>query len=770
MFGLACLVAACGGGDASVAESAGRRAPTTASQGPALPRATFSASCIFVEGFVERGREGTWIPLEIGDSVEANDSIRTGPDGSCDIQFGGSATMRIQPATLYLINTVALSAEANRIEGSLSIGTVLSKVNKLTGNDAYMIRTESSVAGVRGTDFVVSNDSVNGTTVAVKNGSVAVLPVSPAVYRLLDASATNPAAAAAVRSIVASASIVGANQELTINKAAAELAALVYEDLAQEVALFSTENIMALSALAAPGELGASGASTATAPLSDGIFASSPLIAAGDSIFPSLSPALSAAQARTATGEAQAKAEDPALQRALEALDRISAKAELGLQAQPPQALPARSPFIDTFKRIETMPAASAPLTGAAEPVSLLRTGQEPADAAEQAVAIAPAPPASSPPAATGSRAAAAPAPAAAQAKTSPAPQPTPSPAVAAAKPAPAAKSSFLLAEWDALKGSVSGRVVRVPSNEVFVLSDPKGTISGVSSAGKLLWTVTTENRGAELMSAVPFKGVVYYSGSNEYLAIDSLNGTVLQRVALEGDRSHVLGNRVVPFPDAVVFPTMSGLELLDPDTGAVMKTLPVPGGSTMSPANYEGMAAIVNQKGVFMLIDLASGDIKAQVQTGALQPVALAPQIFGKRACFADRKGLLVMVDLATMTVAWERPLPIAGGVFTDVEMGNEGVFAYGRQTIFGYSLEGAELMKPISQVSAAPLLSQGRLYYGTNDGFLVALNLSPLAERGRVRLGSRLSARPLLADGFLYLGTNTGRLLKLDPSKIGE
>jgi outer membrane protein assembly factor BamB len=77
---------------------------------------------------------------------------------------------------------------------------------------------------------------------------------------------------------------------------------------------------------------------------------------------------------------------------------------------------------------------------------------------------------------------------------------------------------------------------------------------------------------------------------------------------------------------------------------------------------------------------------------------------------------------------------------------------------------------MKPISQVSAAPLLSQGRLYYGTNDGFLVALNLSPLAERGRVRLGSRLSARPLLADGFLYLGTNTGRLLKLDPSKIGE
>jgi len=136
IIGFACLVAACSGGDASVKEPASRGALADASQGLALPRATFSASCIFVEGFVERGREGNWIPLEIGDSVEADDSIRTGPDGSCDIQFGGSATMRIQPATLYLINTVALSAEANRIEGSLARGTVLSKVNKLTGNDA----------------------------------------------------------------------------------------------------------------------------------------------------------------------------------------------------------------------------------------------------------------------------------------------------------------------------------------------------------------------------------------------------------------------------------------------------------------------------------------------------------------------------------------------------------------------------------------------------------------------------------------------------------
>jgi hypothetical protein len=433
VLGLACLVAACGGGDASVAESASRRAPADASQGVALPRATFSASCIFVEGFVERGREGNWIPLEIGDSVEANDSIRTGPDGSCDIQFGGSATMRIQPATLYIVNTVALSAEANRIEGSLAIGTVLSKVNKLTGNDAYMIRTESSVAGVRGTDFVVSNDSVNGTTVAVKSGSVAVLPVSPVVYKLLEASSTNPAAAAAVQSIVASASIVGANQELTIDKAAADLAALVYEDIAQEVALFSSDSLVALSAAATASagdaavsaEPGAGGAASAAPPANQGIFATSPLIAAGDGIFPSPAPALSAAQEKAAAGQTQAQPLDPALQRALEALERISEKAEAGLQAQPARSLPERSPFIDTFKRIDAMPAATAPLPGAAEPVSLLRTGQETTagSSAEQTGAAAMRPPRRSSPASSAAQAASAPAGAPFSARRLPYPQ-----------------------------------------------------------------------------------------------------------------------------------------------------------------------------------------------------------------------------------------------------------------------------------------------------------------------------------------------------------
>ncbi|HPE37268.1 MAG TPA: FecR domain-containing protein, partial [Spirochaetales bacterium] len=227
-------------------EPTGRAGQAADTAETVLPSTTFSATCVYVEGFVERGREGSWATLEIGDSVEADDSIRTGPDGVCEVQFGGSAAVRVQPSTLFMINTLALSDTSSQVDGSLAIGTILNKVSKLAGNDSYMIRTETSVAGVRGTEFVISTDSVKGTTVAVKEGKVAMLPVSQDVYDLLDQAETNPVAAAAVQSIVSGAVIVEADQELTVDEDDAAQAALVYSELAKEVAAIPAETVQVL--------------------------------------------------------------------------------------------------------------------------------------------------------------------------------------------------------------------------------------------------------------------------------------------------------------------------------------------------------------------------------------------------------------------------------------------------------------------------------------------------------------------------------------------
>lgn len=767
MIGLALILAAasfsCSGKATDSAIPAQRAGVVANPSETPIPQVSFSASAIYVEGFVERGREGSWLTLEIGDSIEADDSIRTGPDGSCEIQFGSSAALRIQPSTLFIVNAIALSSATSQVQGSLAIGTVLNKVSKLSGNDSYTIRTETSVAGVRGTDFVVSTDSVNGTTVSVKSGTVAVIPVSATVFKLLDESEFNPIAAAAVQAIVASASIVEANQQITVAQSDADAADVIYREMELEVASVSAETVTALAKATGTESKGVAagfplGTDAVPSALSPG--RSRPLIAAGNEIFMSrfnvtgaTAPGTSSKIVTGTAGPAEtgmtADVEaDLAIAQTADVLKRLAARADQGLVRTVPVTMVERSPARESFKILETMmiPEAPVALSPSEEPISMVRTQPEQATPATQTVApVVPQPKPASP---------------AAQ---------VPKPSSVAATPAkPAAKNDHLVASWQALKGAITGNVVRVDAVEVFVLSDPKGELSGVSAAGKVLWTVTTANRGAEMASAIPFKGIVYYSGSNELVAIDAASGKMLYRTPLEGDRSHILGNRVVPFPDAVVFPTMSGLDVLDANTGEVVRSVPIPGGITMTPANYQGKAVIVNQKGVFMLVDLNTGEIQARIQTGAVQPVALAPRIFGTLACFADRKGLLVMIDLAAMKVAWEKVLPSSGGVFSDVEMGTEGVFAYGKQTIFSYSLDGTELAPPITNVSAPPLLSRGILYYGTTNGALVAVRLSPFAEIGRVTIGSRITARPLFADGFIYVGTGSGKLIKIDPGKI--
>ncbi len=660
----------------------------------AAPKSSLSASCIFIEGIVELGRSGTWETVEIGDAVEAGDTIRTAADGSCELQFGTMAILKLQPSTTLVVNGIFLSDAASSVDASLEIGALLNKVQKLAGSDSYIIRTGTSICGVRGTDFIVSTDGKTGTTIAVRNGRVAVVAASAIIDKLLAASSSNAIAGAAIQAIVAVAPVVGGNQEITIDSNSVDRAEAVYKEILAEV------NSL-------PPVIPASGSSTT--------MIAPPLIQYSG---PDGTDGISMPVTASAEAANLVKA--------------IVKKANGSLRSGAKIPLPASRSSVEKLKGLDGIRAMPLSSTGTVSdpytPVTMALT-----QSAEEASGSA-------------------------------------SVSVAATSPVPATSGNGNKGgpgvSWQALRKAVMGGVVRVPSTGSFIVSDADGNLSSVSESGKILWTLKTANKAAERSYAVPFKGLVYYSGSDEFLIIDAVSGTVLSRVALEGKRSHMLGNRVVPFPNALVFPTRDGLEVLSERTGETIRVIPVSGGTNMSPANYEGLAAIVSQKGVFMLIDIETGEIKTEIKTSAVQPVAQAPRIVGTRACFADRKGLLVMVDLATNSLAWEKSLSDSGGIFADVEMGQAGVFAYGKKKLFSYSLDGVEITAPFGGVSAPPLLSKGILYYGTENGFLVAFDVKAKIETGRIALGSKMTARPLFVDGFIFAGTENGRIVKVDAS----
>ncbi len=313
-----------------------------------------------------------------------------------------------------------------------------------------------------------------------------------------------------------------------------------------------------------------------------------------------------------------------------------------------------------------------------------------------------------------------------------------------------------------------------VATPEGAVAADARGNLTAVGRRGEPSWTIATRNQPNENSTPVRIGNNVYFSGADEFIIANAANGNVITRMSLDAPFSHIFGRRVVPFGSFAVFPADDVLRLINLYSGETLREIPVPDGTRMTPAVYNGKLLIVSQQGVFLIIDPQSGGVEVQIPTGAAQPVALAPTVHGSQAFFADRKGLIVAVDLAGRRVSWEVPLPrdqeAGSGVFQDLAAGPHGVFAWARGTLFGFSREtGAPLFAPIGGVSSPPLYraEEGLLVFGSRDGMLVLADPSGQVRR-RLDLKAVVTAQPAWSDGLLLLGTQDGELIQVNPAFI--
>ncbi|MCX7656167.1 MAG: PQQ-binding-like beta-propeller repeat protein [Treponemataceae bacterium] len=192
---------------------------------------------VFVEGSVVRkqGREGKETPLTEGSSLAIEDFIRTAADGSAELAIGDFATVRILPQTLVRISSLFPQDQTEKQERkatfTLESGRILTKVKKLLRRDEFIIRTGNAVAAVRGTQFMVDYEpavydasrtrllKTAKTTVAVRDGTVAALPVGALMESLLNGKETNPLAQAVVTTALALGPRAGAGQEIVIGGA-----------------------------------------------------------------------------------------------------------------------------------------------------------------------------------------------------------------------------------------------------------------------------------------------------------------------------------------------------------------------------------------------------------------------------------------------------------------------------------------------------------------------------------------------------------------------
>ncbi len=173
----------------------------------------------YVSGIVDISDGSDWFPAEIGDMITIADTIKTGADSSCEIQFGTTAVIHLKENTEISVSRISLTPESNKVGLDMVAGSVLAKVQKLAEKDSFSVRTSNTVCGVRGTEFSVSEEPGQQTVLAVKEGSIAVLPPELDVEALKEQVAgKGETAQAVIDQILAEAPRVEANQEMALTE------------------------------------------------------------------------------------------------------------------------------------------------------------------------------------------------------------------------------------------------------------------------------------------------------------------------------------------------------------------------------------------------------------------------------------------------------------------------------------------------------------------------------------------------------------------------
>ncbi len=724
----------------------------------------------YVSGIVDITDGTDWFPAEIGDMITIEDRIKTGPDSSCEIQFGTTAVIHLKENTEISVSRISLTPESNKVGLNMVAGSVLAKVQKLAEKDSFSVRTSNTVCGVRGTEFSVSEEPGQKTVLAVKEGSVAVLPPELDVEVLKEQVAgKGETAQAVIDQILAEAPKVEANQEMALTEE--------YLEETREIAKTVTK---AVSEIAEAKD--ATEAEAKTRQLAAATVASTKDLAMRTA--PAAAISTEKAEALKQTDKMKildipvaATREDKATQPRIQLY-------KVGIKVQPSDAriiLNGESAATGNFSALyeagtslsfsierEGYAPYSLPLSVSPDDEKLytiqlaaLVIEQTPEKAAPEAATPAPAVPEAekeespeeeSASLTTNPETEETVETAVVEAEEVPRPVPVrittlPVDALISINGAAAQKGSITTEALPGSELSVSvsrrgftGKTAQLTigetpveqtvnlqgqpllfslpmgkdtirgiaaSKDLIVLSNAGGTLSAADVSGNKLWTLETPNKPNENSIPVMIDGNTYFSGAKTLIVVDSHSGNTVQSVELDSNRSHLFGRKVTSLKRQVLYPSNNTLEVFNPAAGNFTSFASIPGeGSKMSPGIYGNSVLIADQQGSFLIFE--NGTVQTTIPTGAVQPVALAVSVNGSRAVFSGRKGTVVCIDLTSRTVLWEQKLSDENvSVTSDIALGNRGAYVFGRDgAIYGLDLDSGSSLFAPIRGASAPPL----------------------------------------------------------------
>jgi outer membrane protein assembly factor BamB len=648
------------------------------------------------------------------------------------------------------LKAISLTQGKNVVDLGLLAGAVTCKVNKLAGRDRFQVGTSSAVCAVRGTQFAVSAQEGRPMKVAVQEGGVAILPPSfdQAKLDALTNSSNESMVAAVVDSIVESAPVVTKDQELSIKKTDMAKADTIVARI--QVELVSTLTTESAAAAAAP-EAGKTGEKAAAAPQAEAPVALSASITQSLKDYTAAAP-VSVQKTVSLSGESKRLLERGANLEVKETLP------EPPKEMPPPTPAPAQSPA----------PATPAPTPVSATPVPTtlaLTVNATPPDAEillDGALR------------GTGSVTSSFPAGTRVALK------------VHRRGYADYEESIQLVGETGIVKaavlrpselygttkvsntGLVSGLVA---ADQRLFAADSKGAVFAFNADGAVLWSAKTGNSDNENSRPVLGTGLLAFAGDKALCVLDASSGKPRYSVPLDATDTGLFGRRPAIAGGKLYLATSNGIKIFNVDSGASVGTIALPDDVEMTPAVVGTTIYAASVGGVFYIIDGERQSLSGQIKTPAAQPYAAAPLISGGSAYFVDRKGLAVCIDLGSQTVAWSKRVDPGKNlnVLQDFVLGDAGLYVFAKTTIYGLSSKNGErLFDPIEGVSSAPSFQGGSLWFGTQDGTIVAVDPVSGKKRATLAAPARVVGAPVASGDLLAFPTGSGEAIFVNPAVV--
>ena len=112
------------------------------------------------------------VQADFGMKVGYGAVVETGVDSYCEIKFDGKNVFRLRESTIAEIKLSVEQPEIAVKKGTFA--AVFNKLEKLTTGQPFKVRTQTTVAGVRGTAFFVKAIDENNTYICICNGELAI--------------------------------------------------------------------------------------------------------------------------------------------------------------------------------------------------------------------------------------------------------------------------------------------------------------------------------------------------------------------------------------------------------------------------------------------------------------------------------------------------------------------------------------------------------------------------------------------------------------------